>query len=78
MRSLQRVDTRDVSSLSDDDDSGAISSGELHGFLVEKLGWNPSTLSIEDVEKIIDEIDDDGDDHISQAELKSFLVKHSR
>ena len=23
-------------------------------------------------------IDDDGDDHISQAELKAFLIKHSR
>ena len=64
--------------LIDDDNSGAISSGELHSFLVEKLGWSPSTLSIEDVEKIIDEIDDDGDDHISQAELKAFLIKHSR
>ena len=68
---LPRTEFKDAFSLFDKDNSGTITTEEL-GDVMRSLGQNPSE---EDLQKMIDDVDQDGDGTIDFPEFLTMLVR---
>lgn len=71
LRRVATAEFKDAFSLFDKDNSGTITTEEL-GDVMRSLGQNPSE---EDLQKMIDDVDQDGDGTIDFPEFLTMLVR---